>query len=84
MVRSVVIVASYHQILMRIQIFQPGEDGIAFFKTGISSAVDTKRNRPPFQKGKALGKCFDAGRSVGGFCVISAGKIAEVKDDTAD
>ena len=84
-VRSVVIVASYHQILMRIQIFQPGEDGIAFFKTGITSAVDSKRDEPAFfQKGKALRKCFDAGRSVGGFCVISAGKIAEVKDDTAD
>ena len=84
-VRTVIIVASYYQILVRIQVFQPGEDSIAFLKPGIASAVDAKRDETAFfQKGKALRKCFDAGRSKGGFCVISAGKIAEVKDDTAD
>ena len=84
-VRTVIIVASYYQILVRIQVFQPGEDSIAFLKPGIASAVDAKRDETAFfQKGKTPGECFDAGRSLGGFCVIATGKIAKIKHNTAD
>ena len=61
-VRTVIIVASYYQILVRIQVFQPGEDSIAFLKPGIASAVDAKRDETAFfQKGKTRAVHSDPG-----------------------
>lgn len=73
------------QIVLAVQGLQVREDGITFFKTGVTAAVDAQgEDSSFFQK---IQSCFDgddAGFGMGGHGVVTAGEITEVEGNAAN
>ena len=81
---AVVIFSSDHQVFSGIQLLQPCKEGISFFESGVSSAVDTQhKDSAFFQKGKGSFKSCDTGSRSGCQLMISSWQIAEVKYNAA-
>ena len=82
---TVKIIAADHQILPGIQSRKPGKNLVPFLKSGVPSAVNAKGDQPAFLKQReSLLQSLDAGFGLCGQGMISSGKIAQIKYNTAD
>lgn len=84
MVGTVVIIASDDQVFMRIKCCKPRKNCIPFLEAGISSTVDAERDQTAFfEKRESLRQSRNAAVAFGCHGVVSAGKITEIKGNTA-